>query len=611
VATGVVAAGALAGGGGTAAAGIGRLTVAKNLDCKVEGVDADHAEPIDFEYHPFGIPLGSSANKYFVGAIVVNPLLVLLFLLFAYAGVVVQLFGCCCAPRRCYHPTSYRQSEANMRAPGVCWLPTLFLMQGTSLSATKMTFYPHDAPGLFVVGLFFLLACTLCPVALWKYMLCPKRFKATTTPDPRLDERANAEQWSVPGKDRQNLLTGWMRILYKFAFGERIWVSVEDAPYFVERFGMVFEQYKEGEQWFAVTELVAMLCLSALAAWQPRRGWECHTRNAIICCSLLAFLVLICVRRPWQSPLDNVVGVSLAGMLFVAVVCTTAAIALGSAATLFNLAGYLLLGAAQLLMIKGVYDVVLYLIDLKIERRSRANAARRTEAALLSTCETLTDSVTVQIPTGGRDVLYSEPSSPSLDNPASPSLRELQQGLIRVGLTPVGENERAFLQELRTELQGLEGRVVAPGADPVRTCHSPRKDWRRSRSEGSASDMMVSLRPTVVDFDSPRAEERRDHLVPLSPISPSNRTGAGFHTVERTRTLGPGNLRVSHTRPVHPKVSPMRQRRTARDVQGANGRGVGLGTSVKDKDTLRRATTSRNFTAPGGSISGENERYVV
>eukprot|EP00756_Hemistasia_phaeocysticola_P033086 Hpha_TRINITY_DN16446_c0_g1::TRINITY_DN16446_c0_g1_i2::g.163807::m.163807 len=66
--------------------------------------------------------------------------------------------------------------------------------------------------------------------------------------------------------------------------------------------------------------------------------------------------------------------------MFIAVFATTVAIGLGdvpAATTLFSISTMLLLLSAQLLMVKAVYDVVLYLLDVKMKRRSRANQVCR------------------------------------------------------------------------------------------------------------------------------------------------------------------------------------------------------------------------------------------
>eukprot|EP00755_Sulcionema_specki_P013020 Sspe_Gene.52879::Locus_29275_Transcript_1_1_Confidence_1.000_Length_4665::g.52879::m.52879 len=356
-------------GSGATAGGVGKLTVAKNLNCKVDDVDLDGSEPLDFEFHPLGLAIGSHFHQYFVGAVVFNPLLIFTFLLLALVGVAIQ--SCLGIARA--------EAFGNMRAPSLMYIPTLFLMQGTSLSASNMAFFPSRAPGyVAVLGWVSLLLCIAFPVVLYFVLLRPTVFKAVAVPDPRLSDEV-AAMVNYRSKD---VLHGWKRRMYTLAFGEYVWVSKGDAPFYVERNGLVFEQYRSGFHWFPIVELVNMLLLSAMASWHPKSHGACHTRNFIITLLALLFLILLLWLRPYMSTLDNVVARLLAAMMFLAVGTISVALALqgepeGVVDGLFAVSGAMLLLSALLLMAKGVYDIILYLLDVKLGRRRRALQAAR------------------------------------------------------------------------------------------------------------------------------------------------------------------------------------------------------------------------------------------
>ena len=56
-----------------------------------------------------------------------------------------------------------------------------------------------------------------------------------------------------PTNKQVKLLTGWRRGAYEFVLGPCVWVRKEGGPdYFVEQYGMFFEQYRGGYQWFSM-----------------------------------------------------------------------------------------------------------------------------------------------------------------------------------------------------------------------------------------------------------------------------------------------------------------------------------------------------------------------
>eukprot|EP01062_Namystynia_karyoxenos_P080375 TRINITY_DN8648_c0_g1_i1.p1 TRINITY_DN8648_c0_g1~~TRINITY_DN8648_c0_g1_i1.p1 ORF type:complete len:1282 (+),score=207.74 TRINITY_DN8648_c0_g1_i1:135-3980(+) len=346
---------------GAAGANVGKLAILSNLDCEVEDVDLSGAEPLDWEFHPVQVPIGSHDQKYFVGAVVFNPLICIgvLLVLLCVAGLQVTM----CAQE-------WPQARGNMRSPGLVYIPVLFLLQGTSLSAGDLVYHPSTAL-LTLLGWVVLVACFALPGLLYWTLLRDKAFMASSVSDPRLCQGA-AEFVAESGGDQHAQLSGWKRKAYLFCFGPKIWVSTHPPTYFAEQYGVCFESYREGRQWFCCVEQGSVLGVSALAAWRPEDEAPCHIRNTLLCLLFAIFIVLVVRLRPYASRLDFVVSVTLAVMMLLAILSITISIMVGGSPGLLTIAAINLFASCVLLAAKCVWDIVAYSIDMKIGRRRGA-----------------------------------------------------------------------------------------------------------------------------------------------------------------------------------------------------------------------------------------------
>ncbi|KAJ9468483.1 Laminin subunit alpha [Diplonema papillatum] len=353
------AAAGLAGSG--ASASLGRLLIVANLDCAVSDVDLAAAQPLDFEYHPLGFGVGGGLQSFFLGAALANPFIVAGFLGVSIAFATV---------RKLYvRDADWAAHLAAARFPSFGYIPVLFLIQGTSLAASNLVFFPGRGPvdGV-VLGLLILLACAGVPVLLWTHVLRPAKFNAVAVVDPRL-----CDEGSVA-------LSGWKREIYTFLFGTEVWITRDDpaTALFVERFGLIFEQFRFGLQWFAIAELVTAVSLSLLAAWTPSKGAGCLLRNSMICLLFCGLFGLLWHFVPYQSRLDNSTAKILTGSMCLAMISSTIALQLsaGSAAQggLLDFSAWLLVASAFVLIGKTLYDVCLAVADLVLGRKRRARS---------------------------------------------------------------------------------------------------------------------------------------------------------------------------------------------------------------------------------------------
>eukprot|EP01063_Lacrimia_lanifica_P010274 TRINITY_DN1699_c0_g1_i8.p1 TRINITY_DN1699_c0_g1~~TRINITY_DN1699_c0_g1_i8.p1 ORF type:complete len:805 (+),score=80.90 TRINITY_DN1699_c0_g1_i8:291-2417(+) len=357
-------------GSGMAPGAAGKLALIRNFGCEVDDVDLGFDEPLDFEFHPTGVALGRGRARYLVGAVVMNLTLLIAFLGLCVGGAVLLAT---------VTDRTFEQSLAVLKSPGLLLVPYMFLLPGTCLASARLLFSPGVSGGGWAAagGAVLLLVCAT-PVVLYWYVIRRIPSGAHLSPDPRLFRAGGGMRSEAPG----TYLTGTKRGVYEFAFGEHIWVSSAEGSYFCDTTGLVFDSYKEGRAWVLLAEIGLNILLSFMSAWKPADSTQCHVRNGIISVAFLAFFGAVAWMKPFLAALDNAVATALAGMTAFALVAITIGIAgeLGSDGVVFGISAWCLLLSALLVMAKGVYDLMVYAIDLCLDRRQGArDAARRQE----------------------------------------------------------------------------------------------------------------------------------------------------------------------------------------------------------------------------------------
>eukprot|EP01063_Lacrimia_lanifica_P030305 TRINITY_DN4801_c0_g1_i2.p1 TRINITY_DN4801_c0_g1~~TRINITY_DN4801_c0_g1_i2.p1 ORF type:complete len:533 (+),score=123.47 TRINITY_DN4801_c0_g1_i2:59-1600(+) len=306
---------------------------------------------MSWELHPTQLGIGGGPEKELIGACIMNMLLLL--------GLSVVMVGAAGGVRAATGQ-SWEEARAAVRFPGICYIPYLFLLQGTSLAAARALFYPGGSVAIGLIGgatAFFSLSV---PVLI--------HIRVVRAPSGKVVPDGAAVQMS-----------GWQKFLYSFTFGNAIWVSAKE-PLFCERFGVIFETVKKDALWCLPAECLGVIMLSVLSALQPGTVWMCNMRNlGLALTTALWFLVLV-VKRPYFGYLEGLVNTGAAGLVFVAVVCMTVAIwgevapdhiLLEVAAETLSVSGWMVVG-------KALWDVAGYLYDtcsgLKRTKRARAEA---------------------------------------------------------------------------------------------------------------------------------------------------------------------------------------------------------------------------------------------
>eukprot|EP01064_Diplonema_japonicum_P036969 TRINITY_DN851_c1_g1_i4.p1 TRINITY_DN851_c1_g1~~TRINITY_DN851_c1_g1_i4.p1 ORF type:complete len:571 (+),score=123.71 TRINITY_DN851_c1_g1_i4:1623-3335(+) len=364
---------------GAGAGAIARVAVLKDLGCEVEDVDIDEDETLDWEFHPTGLGVGNSPRKYLFGAVVMNPVLIL--------GILTLLAGLAACLKFCKGLPTWGAALGAVKAPGLIFIPFLFLVQGTSLISARVAFFPGNGLGTFEVGLAWvvLIICITSPGVLYAGVLRRVHTEACMIPDARLhpDDPLVKRLCATSGAPKVNAYTGVTAVLYKLAFGDRIWVSSDAGSFFADMYGGAFDSFKPGAVvWFPCLEIMVMVILSMLAAWRPTKGMACDTRNIFICCLFAGFFFTIVIKRPYLSVFDNFVAVLLSFCMFLSVLLMTTGLwmHLDSESFPFLSSAYILLSTAYVVFFKAVWDMVFYFIDIYIGRRQSARTLARESA---------------------------------------------------------------------------------------------------------------------------------------------------------------------------------------------------------------------------------------
>eukprot|EP00659_Diplonema_papillatum_P012950 gene12950-19972_t len=366
--------------GAVVSIGSAKIAVLINFECKVEDVDLED-EPLDWEFHPLAFSIGNHKKKYFVGAIVGNACLCIGFFAAQYlvARAMMSIWS-----------IPWGTAVFFARAPGLIAIPLMWLLTGTALSSFNLALHPHSAGTLpSIVGAVGVVLCILFPLILWNSLFAQSCFKAATVPDPKLALHHDTGSTFLCGKDTSSnspdhyespdvFSSSWAKSAYVFAFGSRVWVRDSNSPpFWVEQWGMFFEDYRQGFHWFSLVEIVQILCISLLSVWRPVEFAPCMGRNLLLTAVVSGYFGSIVHYRPHNAPLDFWVAVLMSGTVMLAIILMSVSIAIrGKPAwlveALTTTSAVLLLLSALLTLIKGLYDITLYFVDLRIGRRKDA-----------------------------------------------------------------------------------------------------------------------------------------------------------------------------------------------------------------------------------------------
>ncbi|KAJ9467649.1 hypothetical protein DIPPA_07914 [Diplonema papillatum] len=274
------------------------------------------------------------------------------------------------------------EALGHVQSPGVLFVPYLFLLQGTSLVAARLLFFPKSTGPIMLAGAVVLAACVASPILVYQFVVRVIPATVKYVPDPKVAGSSTDFAYWIQAGFAENggvrAFSGWKRTAYLFVFGDSVAVTVGES-WFAERWSHVCDPYRPNCAVFACLEAGQMIVISLLSGWRPSVGAKCNARNFILCAMLLLYAAALVIIRPFNAALDNLLASAVAVVMFFSMLFMALGIAVEAPAegVLFTAATDMLLATAAIAITKAVWDVGLYLFDLYIERRSAVREGDR------------------------------------------------------------------------------------------------------------------------------------------------------------------------------------------------------------------------------------------
>ncbi|KAJ9473111.1 Circumsporozoite protein [Diplonema papillatum] len=345
-----------------------KLIIVKDFGCSVDDVDLEEAEELEWEIHPTRVGFGSGSRTYFMGALVMNPLVLA-------AGVVLLAVAADVTQR--VLNVEWLRACALVRLPGVLYVPFLFLYQGTSLVSARLAFHPEETVEMTPFAVFMLSICILTPLFIYYFVLRKVTVLALCVADPSVGESGQHRQprpaKDDEGHDRPALPRRTaLQAAQAFVMGDRMWVSTTEDTHFADRYGAFFGALRRERIWFPVVEMWSMVGLSLLSAWPTDTTVSCNARNVLVCLLFLAFLAVLIVYRPYIAAFENIAAAVMSATTLIALVLMTLGIAVEAAdeSGYFVAASYFLLATTLLVLCKAVWDLVAVTYSIVVDCRS-------------------------------------------------------------------------------------------------------------------------------------------------------------------------------------------------------------------------------------------------
>ena len=334
---GIAAVGSALGGGGGAAT---RLVIA-SLGCHKEG---EPPPSVPLALHPTQIQVMGSDSA---GAVVGNTLIAVGFgCVCAVALLILQRFG----RSMCPGLFTSLDTQGFLRLPSAPFFVFQLLYQGTTYGAMNLVLHPPSV-GLCIAGLVSLLLCIVLPLLV---------FWTVTSNVPR----------SAQYMHDTRPLGAWMTIL----IGPGEWVSLHEDCHWVNRYATAVRMYRQELAWFSIIEFAGSFALSALSAVNATTLVSCgHVK---ISAALVFLIMLVVEARLWpharmrDSAMDFVgLGLQMSAMVLMGAGYYSGARDASDSWT-FAVAGYILLLAVALVLLKVALDVIAELYILLTGRRA-------------------------------------------------------------------------------------------------------------------------------------------------------------------------------------------------------------------------------------------------
>ena len=240
-----------------------------------------------------------------------------------------------------FREKSFSAATAIVRFPSYLLFPALFLYQPVVSSSLKCILYsPNVVIRMIGAGSFLVFGLGL---PAFVYMRVNSGFTAFFAEEPQ---------------EEYEKLKKWARLFHER--GE--WKH--SNPWWISRYGMFFDEYRQGVQWFLFSDVMLVFFLGCLDAVEPNTPSECNAKVLATTVLFGAQLLMVLLLRPFLVPFQNYFF-SLAYVLqFTAMVLICIAIFRQNTA-----AGYLTISVqflfifSAMLVLKSLWDIARVVIN--------------------------------------------------------------------------------------------------------------------------------------------------------------------------------------------------------------------------------------------------------
>eukprot|EP01062_Namystynia_karyoxenos_P079269 TRINITY_DN8324_c0_g1_i6.p1 TRINITY_DN8324_c0_g1~~TRINITY_DN8324_c0_g1_i6.p1 ORF type:complete len:1340 (+),score=121.92 TRINITY_DN8324_c0_g1_i6:78-4022(+) len=527
-----------------------RVAILLVLNCLVDDLDLEENERIDLEFHPLRAPLGSHHQRYFVGAIFFNTLITVAVTLALCAAVIVRgrMHGGRGIPMDV-------NAQAAFRFPSFPFIPYEYLAQGTALSAANCAFFPsRGAPGTQLLGIFTLFALASSLPLIWWRCLSGAHLQATVTRDHWMSEREGS--WGP-----------WRRRAYHLVYGRGVWASM--GVKYTERYGLLFESYGPGKEWWLIPEVGHLIVIALFAAWRPGDRFACDARNFLVTGMLLLYLMGLIYSRPFLSPLVLMLQAAVAGFNVLGTALIAAGLAAGDHPGLLRGGAATLVVSAFSQFVLLVSEILAYCIDLCVGRRQRGWDSLEQQAlfSVGSALQTPKESLCSRKDSSSGDELL--PSYRGEDEPLGSSEAQPAGALLSAVTPPPASLASPLppvaLKELRSARCQSSPSLIAPDAH-LRTAGT-HSDLSTSAGRGAASlQRQISQGALLGSTLGQRAGSR---VAGRPAAGPAERSGLGRKQLSRAGQPRPGTPPPSGRAVT---TGPPQSRRPGQSIVGAPAR---------------------------------------
>ena len=316
---------------------LGSLMVISTTECVFTGNDTK-VDALTWMFHPCCFPIGDSVHRYYMGAVVFNSLLCVVFAGVAY---VLQCVRC-----------------ARVGASGVLVVPVVFLCPGVVTSAGVMSFFNRDAPlGVGVVGITALAVSVLLPFVLWRCVLQRRVFEASM-----VEDEDSTSQY------------------YRFFYGKHIWASPSSTSSFLDLNRAWFEMYRSPHHSFLLSELLLLITLSICSVCSSSPSTPCTIKYGVMGIALLIFFCYLLKCRPYAGLFQNIVMSVVYMCLLGATLCLGVSLVVsGEESVPKKIARIFALAGAYLLSTKTIIEIVMHFVEGRARRARSAFLVSDTE----------------------------------------------------------------------------------------------------------------------------------------------------------------------------------------------------------------------------------------